>query len=85
MQAIGEADGLRIEHIDADWMLDRLQGTKFVNGRVFGRTTKAGEFKARTTWTPGAVLDYLRRATRVEWQTIRATLKEQTKAEKANK
>lgn len=63
---IGEVDGLKLEHLSSEWLISVLNGTKDCKDGVLGRTTK-GEFKARTMWTPGAVLDYLRKATRINW------------------
>lgn len=81
LAAIGKVDGLRKEHLTAAWMIERLNGTNFCKDGVFGRTTKAteekpAEFKPRTTWTPGAVLDYLRRAEAIEWKAIQQAVKD---------
>lgn len=76
LDAIGKVDGLLESHLELSWIVERLNGTNDCKDGVLGRTTK-GEFKARTTWTPGIVIDYLRKATRVEWLKIQKTLKEQ--------
>ena len=80
LDAIGSVDGLLESHLDIAWIIERLNGTNDCKDGVLGRTTK-GEFKARTTWTPGIVIDYLRKATAVEWKRINKTVKEQ-KSEK---
>lgn len=67
LTAIGEVDGLKIEHLSDKWLKSVLNGTKDCKDGLLGRTNKAGEFKACTTWTPGIVLDYVRKATRIEW------------------
>lgn len=54
-------DGLTIDDFSADYILTNLAGTKWVEGRVI-MTNKKGQMVPKATWTPGAVVDYVRRA-----------------------
>lgn len=76
LRELGETNNCLPEHCEASWMQERLNGSKHVQNNVFGRTKKDGTFVARTMWTPGAVLDYLRRAEAVEWAKINKAVKE---------
>ena len=56
-------DGLTIEDFSADFILTHLAGTKWVseNGKTI-LMNKKGTMVAKATWTPGAIVDYVRRA-----------------------
>lgn len=54
-------DGLTIESFTAEFVKEHLEGTKWVVDGVI-MTNKKGQMVAKTTWTPGAVIDYVRRA-----------------------
>ena len=81
LSAIGKVDGLMKEHLTAEWIIKQLNGTNDCQNGVLGRTrivnkeTKETEFVARNTWTPGIVLDYLRKATRAQWKAQQEILK----------
>lgn len=70
-------DGLTIEDFTAAFIIENLNGTNFCQDGVIGETKK-GVFKARTTWTPGQLVDYVRRANK-------ARLSKANKAEKESK
>lgn len=70
-------DGLTLNDFTADFIKAHLEGTNFCKDGVIGVTTK-GEFKAKSTWTAGQVVDYVRRANR-------ARILAENKAEKENK
>lgn len=54
-------DGLTIADFSADFILTNLAGTKWVSeGAIL--TNKKGQMVPKVTWTPGAVVDYVRRA-----------------------
>lgn len=75
---IGKVDGLRKEHLNSAWIIERLNGGNFCQDGVLGQTVK-GEFKPRATWTPKIVVAYLQRATAVEWRAIQKSVKESQK------
>lgn len=54
-------DGLTIESFSAAFVVEHLTGTKWVADGVI-LTNKKGEMVPKGTWTPGAVIDYVRRA-----------------------
>lgn len=54
-------DGLTVEDFSAGYIIENLTGTKWVNEGVI-MVNKKGVMEAKTTWTPGAVVDYVRRA-----------------------
>lgn len=54
-------DGLTIDDFSAEYVIKHLTGTKWVNEGVI-LTNKKGQMVAKSTWTPGAVVDYVRRA-----------------------
>lgn len=54
-------DGLTIEDFTAQFIIENLEGTKWVNEGVILQNKK-GQMVAKSTWTPGAVVDYVRRA-----------------------
>lgn len=58
-----KADGLTIDDFCAAFVLTNLAGTKWVSedGTAI-LTNKKGAMVPKTTWTPGAVIDYVRRA-----------------------
>ena len=56
-----KADGLTIENFSAEYVITNLTGTKWVNEGVI-MTNKKGQMVAKSTWTPGSVVDYVRRA-----------------------
>lgn len=62
-----KADGLTIDDFSAEFIKSGLAGTKFVSadGQTI-LTNKKGEMVAKTTWTPGQVVDYVRRANRAK-------------------
>lgn len=70
-----KADGLKISDFSAAFILEHLNGTKWVNGSAI-MTSKKGERFAKTTWTAGQVVDYVRRANK-------ARLEKAAKAAKA--
>ena len=54
-------DGLTIEDFSAEYIIKHLAGTKWVSeGAIL--TNKKGQMVGKTTWTPGQVVDYVRRA-----------------------
>lgn len=56
-----KADGLTIEDFSAGFIVENLAGTKWVSDGVI-LTNKKGQMVAKATWTPGQVVDYVRRA-----------------------
>ena len=58
-----KSDGMTIEDFSASFILTHLAGTKWVSedGKTI-LTNKKGAMVQKTTWTPGAVIDYVRRA-----------------------
>lgn len=54
-------DGLTIDDFSAQFIIDNLTGTKWVNEGVILQNKK-GEMVAKSTWTPGQIVDYVRRA-----------------------
>lgn len=56
-------DGLTIEDFSAKYILENLTGTKWVSedGKTILKNKK-GEMVNKDTWTPGQVVDYVRRA-----------------------
>lgn len=67
-------DGLTIESFSAAFVVENLTGTKWVADGVI-MTNKKGQMVPKSTWTPGAVIDYVRRANKARAE----------KAEKENK
>ena len=70
-------DGLTIDDFSAQFIIDNLTGTKWVNEGVI-MTNKKGEMVAKATWTPGQVVDYVRRANAEK-------IRKENKAEKESK
>ena len=62
-----KADGLTIDDFCAKFIVDNLTGTKWVNGGAI-MTNKKGEMVPKSTWTPGAVVDYVRRANKAKME-----------------
>lgn len=56
-----KSDGLTLDSFTAQFIIDNLNGSNFCKEGVIG-STKKGEFVAKTSWTPGQVVDYVRRA-----------------------
>lgn len=54
-------DGLTIDDFSAAFIIENLTGTKWVSDGVIMKNSK-GVMVAKSTWTPGAVVDYVRRA-----------------------
>lgn len=54
-------DGLTIDDFSPSYIIEHLTGTKWVDGQTI-LTNKKGQMVAKVTWTPGAVVDYVRRA-----------------------
>lgn len=56
-------DGLTIDDFSAEYILKNLAGTKWVSedGKTILKNKK-GEMVNKDTWTPGQVVDYVRRA-----------------------
>lgn len=59
--AAAKADGLDLDCFSARFIVDNLTGTKWVSDGVI-MTNKKGKMVGKETWTPGAVIDYVRRA-----------------------
>lgn len=68
LQKIAKKDGLNKSDLNIDYMKKWLDGSNFCKNGQLGRMvltnkeTKEREFVAWETWTPGRVIDYLRRA-----------------------
>lgn len=68
LQKVARKDGLRKEDLNPAYLIKWLEGTNYCKDGILGRMalinkeTKEKEFRAWETWTPGRVLDYLRRA-----------------------
>lgn len=72
-----KADGVNRKDFCAAYIIEHLTGTKWVSdGVIMG--SKKGEMIAKTSWTAGQVIDYVRRASR-------AHIMAQNKAEKNEK
>lgn len=56
-------DGLTIDDFSSEYIIKNLAGTKWVSedGKTI-MTNKKGNMERKSTWTPGAVIDYVRRA-----------------------
>lgn len=72
-----KADGITANDFSAEFIIKYLNGTNDCKDGVIGSTHK-GEFKARTAWNAGQVIDYVRKANR-------ARIIAENKAAKANK
>ena len=68
LQKIAKKDGLNKSDLNIDYMKKWLEGSNYCKDGMLGRMvvvdkeTKVKEFRAWETWTPGRVIDYLRRA-----------------------
>ena len=68
-------DGLTIEDFSAKYILENLAGTKWVNeGAIL--MNKKGQMVGKTTWTPGQVVDYVRRANNERLRKVNAIAKD---------
>lgn len=72
-----KADGIKANDFSAEFIVKYLNGTNDCKDGVIGSTHK-GEFKARTAWNAGQVIDYVRKANR-------ARIMAENKAAKENK
>lgn len=72
-----KADGIKRTDITAAFVIENLTGTKWVDGQTI-LMNKKGQMVAKTAWTPGAVVDYVRRANSEK-------IRKANKAEKASK
>lgn len=66
-----KADGIKRESFCSAFIIENLTGTKWVNGQTI-MTNKKGEMVAKTSWTPGAVVDYVRRANKARLEAEKA-------------
>ena len=71
---IADKDGLRKGDLNPAYMIQWLDGTNYCKDGILGRitTSDTGEkvFKAYETWTPGRVLDYVRRASALHCKSL---------------
>ena len=58
-----KADGLTAKDFSAQFIIENLTGTKWVNDNVI-LMNKKGTMVAKESWTAGAVVDYVRMANR---------------------
>ena len=58
-------DGLTIDDFSAAFVVENLTGTKWVNDGVI-MTNKKGQMVPKSSWTAGAVVDYVRRANKAK-------------------
>lgn len=72
-----KADGLTVDDFSAAYILENLAGTKWVNGTAI-LMNKKGAMVPKSTWTPGQVIDYVRRANAEK-------IRKENKSEKASK
>ena len=76
LQKVARKDGLNREDLTPAYLIKWLEGTNYCQNGVLGRMvivdkeTKAKEFREWTTWTPGRVLDYLRRASKAHCESL---------------
>ena len=70
-----KADGIKRESFSAAFIIENLTGTKWVNGQTI-LMNKKGEMVAKTAWTPGAVVDYVRRANKARLEKAAAAEKQ---------
>lgn len=76
-----KADGITANDFTAEYIIKYLNGSNYCQNGVIG-ATKKGVFEAKSRWTAGQVVDYVRRANRAR---ILAENKAEKEAEKANK
>ena len=68
-------DGLTIDDFSAEYIIKNLTGTKWVSeGAIL--MNKKGQMVAKTTWTPGQVVDYVRRANAERIRKVNAIAKD---------
>lgn len=68
-------DGLTIDDFSAEYIIKNLTGTKWVSeGAIL--TNKKGQMVGKTTWTPGQVVDYVRRANSERLRKVNAIAKD---------
>lgn len=70
-------DGLTIDDFSSDYILKNLAGTKWVSedGKTILKNEK-GQMVGKTTWTPGQVVDYVRRANNERLRKVNAIAKD---------
>lgn len=68
-------DGLTIDDFSSEYIIKHLTGTKWVNEGVI-MVNKKGQMVAKSTWTPGAVVDYVRRANNERLRKVNAIAKD---------
>ena len=59
-------DGVNRSDFTAEYIIKHLDGTNYCKDGVLG-VTKKGEFTPKVSWTPGQVIDYVRRASRAHF------------------
>lgn len=70
-------DGLTIDDFSSEYIIKNLTGTKWVSED--GKTilmNKKGQMVAKSTWTPGQVVDYVRRANAERIRKVNAIAKD---------
>ena len=70
-------DGLTIDDFSSEYILKNLAGTKWVSedGKTILKNEK-GKMVAKSTWTPGQVVDYVRRANNERLRKVNAIAKD---------
>lgn len=76
LQKVAKKDGLNKEDLNPAYIIKWLDGSNYCQNGVLGRFapvekgSKEKVFKAWETWTPGRVLDYLRRASNAHCKSL---------------
>lgn len=76
LQKVAKKDGLNKEDLNPAYLVKWLEGSNYCQNGVLGRMSpvekgsKEKVFKAWETWTPGRVLDYLRRASNAHCKSL---------------
>lgn len=75
LQRVARKDGLRFADLTPAYMVQWLEGSNYCKEGKLGRMVKNAEtgekeFKEWETWTPGRVLDYVRRASAAHFRAI---------------
>lgn len=76
LQKIARKDGLNKSDLNLDYLKTWLEGTNYCKNGELGRMvtidkeTKTKEFRKWESWTPGRVIDYLRRASKAHWDSL---------------
>lgn len=74
LQKVARKDGLNFKDITPAYLVQWLDGSNYCQNGALGRMVKTDdgtkEFRAWETWTPGRVLDYLRRASAAHWKSL---------------